>query len=160
MQNKVTFLWRLWLSQLSHAMMSRWWAMANLKIHDGISLWRPVLGLLSWYPIFGSNNCNSFEDWVPNDFIYGWPISECVAEIPTSLLQWRHNERNGVSNHQPHDRLLNRLFRRRSKKTSKLHVTGLREGNTQVTGKFPSQRASNAENASIWWGHHDHRVPG
>ena len=30
-----------------------------------------------------------------------------------------------VSNHQPHDCLLNRLSRRRSKKTSKLHVNGL-----------------------------------
>ena len=25
-----------------------------------------------------------------------------------------------------------------------------------VTGGFPSQRASNAENASIWWRHHEH----
>ena len=28
-------------------------------------------------------------------------------------LQWRHNGRDIVSNHQPHDCLLNRLFRRR-----------------------------------------------
>ena len=35
-------------------------------------------------------------------------------------LQWRHNEGDGVSNHQPHDCLLNRLFRGRSKKISKL----------------------------------------
>ena len=40
-------------------------------------------------------------------------------------LHWRHNDRNGVTNHQPHGCLLNRLFRRRSKKTSKLRVTGL-----------------------------------
>ena len=40
-------------------------------------------------------------------------------------LQWRHNERDGVSNHQPHDCLFNRLFRRRSKKTSKLCVRGI-----------------------------------
>ena len=39
-------------------------------------------------------------------------------------LQRRHNGRDSVSNHQPHDCLLNRLFRRRSKKTSKLRVTG------------------------------------
>ena len=39
-------------------------------------------------------------------------------------LQWRHNECDGVSDHQPHDCLLNLLFRRRSKKTSKLRVTG------------------------------------
>ena len=45
-------------------------------------------------------------------------------------LRWRHNERDGVSNHQPHDCLLNRLFKRRSKRTSKLWVTGLCEGNS------------------------------
>ena len=66
-------------------------------------------------------------------------------------LQWRHNERDGVSNHQPHNCLLNRLFRRRSKKTSQLCVTGLYVGNSPVTGEFPAQRASNAENVSIWW---------
>ena len=39
-------------------------------------------------------------------------------------LQWRHKGRDSVSNHQPHDCVLNRLFRRRSEKTSKLRVTG------------------------------------
>ena len=48
-----------------------------------------------------------------------------------------------------------RLFRRRSKKTSKLRVTGLCEGNSPVTGEFFAQRDSNAENVSIWWRHHD-----
>ena len=40
-------------------------------------------------------------------------------------LLWRHKGRDDVSIHQPHDCLLNRSFRRRSKKTSKLRVTGL-----------------------------------
>ena len=70
-------------------------------------------------------------------------------------LQWRHNARDGVLNHQPYDCLLNRLFRGRSKKTSKLRVTGLCKGNSTVTGEFPAQRASYAENVSIWWCHHD-----
>ena len=54
-------------------------------------------------------------------------------------LQWRHNGHNGVSNHQPHDCLLNPLPRRRSKKTSKLRVTGFCAGNKwPVTRKmFP-----------------------
>ena len=52
-------------------------------------------------------------------------------------LQWRHNRCHGISNHQPHAYLLNRLFRRRSKKTSKLRVTGLCAGNSTVTGEFP-----------------------
>ena len=69
-------------------------------------------------------------------------------------LQWRHNGRDGVSNLQPHGCLLNRLFRRRSKKTSKLRVTGLCAGNSPGTGEFPAQMASYAENASIRWRHH------
>ena len=43
----------------------------------------------------------------------------------TSSLQWQHNGRDGVSNHRRPDCLLNCLFRRRSKKTPKLRVTGL-----------------------------------
>ena len=69
-------------------------------------------------------------------------------------LRWRHNERNGVSNHQPHDYLLNRLFRRRSKKTSKVCVTGFCDENSPVAGEFPAQRDSYAENVSIWWRYH------
>ena len=68
-------------------------------------------------------------------------------------FQWRHNGRDSVSTHQPRDCLLNRLFRHRWKKTSRLRVTGLCEGNSLVTGEFPAQRASNAKNASIWWRH-------
>ena len=63
------------------------------------------------------------------------------------------NEHDGHSNHRRLDCLLNRLFRRRSKKTSQLRVTGLCEGNSPVTGEFPAQRASNAEDVSIWWSH-------
>ena len=55
-------------------------------------------------------------------------------------LQWRHNEHDGVSNHQPNDCLLNCLFRRRSKKRSKLRVTGLCAGNSLVTGESPAHR--------------------
>ena len=58
-----------------------------------------------------------------------------------------------VSNHQPHHWLLNRLFRSKSKKTSKLRVTGLCAGNSPGTGEFPAQIASNEENVSIWWRH-------
>ena len=60
-------------------------------------------------------------------------------------LQCNNNGRNGISNHQPHHCLLIGLFRRRSKKTSKLRVTGLCGGNSQVTGEFPAERASTAE---------------
>ena len=47
-----------------------------------------------------------------------------------STLLWRHNDHDCGSNYQPHGCLLNRLFRRKSKKTSKLRVTGLCVGNS------------------------------
>ena len=59
-----------------------------------------------------------------------------------------------ASNHRRLDYLLGRFFRCTSKKTSKLRVTGLCEGKPPVTDGFVSQRASNAEDISIWWRHH------
>ena len=77
----------------------------------------------------------------------------CLAIWCNSLL-WRHNGHDSVSNHQPHDCVLNLLFRRRSKETSKLRLTGLCVGNSPMTGEFPAQMASYAENVSIWWRYH------
>ena len=79
----------------------------------------------------------------------------CKGIYISQTLQWCHNERNGVSNHRRLHCLLNFLFSRRSKKTSKLSVIGLCMGNSPVTGEFPAQKASNAENVSIWWRHHE-----
>ena len=79
-------------------------------------------------------------------------VSDCNPRV--FPLQLHHNGHNIVSNHQPRVCLLNRLFRRRSKKTSKIRVPGLCTGNSPVTGEFPAQMASNAENVSIWWRHH------
>ena len=73
---------------------------------------------------------------------------------PWNSLRWRQNGHDSVSNNQPRECLLNRLIRCRSKKTLKLRVTGLCVGNSPETGGFPAQRASNAENVSIWWRHH------
>ena len=187
---------------------------------------------------------------VSHEWCLGYSISSCIG----STLQWRHNGRHGVSNHQPHHCLLNRLFGRRSnkisklrlcagnspgpvnsppkgsvtrkmfpfddvimndfdssvdlsassaviyatkcllnimcsrisythysdvimsamasqitslkiaystvyseedKKTSKLRATGLCAGNSLMACELPAQRASNAENVSVWWRHHD-----
>ena len=85
-------------------------------------------------------------------------IEMCIDRkiyIVCNTLQWRHNGHDSVSNHQPHDCLLNGLLKRRSKKTSRLRVTGLCAGNSPGTGEFPAQMASNAENVSIWWRHHE-----
>ena len=81
-------------------------------------------------------------------------ISHCCCRVIETTLQWRHNGCDNASNHQPCDCLLNRLFRRRSKKTSNLRATGLCAGNSPGTGEFPAQMASYAENVSIWWRYH------
>ena len=111
--------------------------------------------------------------WPPGNYINSL-VQDCSISISNTLellqsctkpsgskssLQWHHNGHDCFSNHQPHDRLLNCLFRRRSMKTSKLHVTGLCAGNSPGTAEFLAQMASNVENVSIWWCHHDLITP-
>ena len=99
---------------------------------------------------YGSGNrLSNINNWY---FCIIWCISQFIqhnnqlTKTPTSTsiipLRWRHNERDSVSNHQPHSCLLNRLFRRRSKKTSKLRVTGLCVWNSPVNSphKWPVMR--------------------
>ena len=107
-----------------------------MQWYDISTLWFGILGILS------------------KIFCMQSSLSNGISERPNTL-RWRHNDHAGVSNHQPHGCLLNRLFRRKSKKTSKLRVTGLCAGNSPGTGEFPAQMASYAENVSIWWRHHD-----
>ena len=61
-------------------------------------------------------------------FLQWWTTGMVTSKLPTKFaLQWRHNERNGVSNHRRLYCLFNRIFKRRSsKKTSMLRVTGVR----------------------------------
>ena len=60
-----------------------------------------------------------------------------VLGVSWLSLQWRDNERDGDSNHRRPDCLLKCLFRRRSKKTTKLCVIGTCEGNSPATGESP-----------------------
>ena len=69
-------------------------------------------------------------------------------------LQWRHNERDGVSNHRRLHCLLNPLLRHISKKTSKLRVIGLCDGEPRATCGFLSQRVRKNKQNSIWWRYH------
>ena len=81
-----------------------------------------------------NNNYNDTHDNInmnDSDRIQNWWYS--IRTDIVSLL-WRHNDRDGVSNHQPYDCLLKCLFRRKSKKTSKLRVTGLCAWNSPVNG--------------------------
>ena len=46
------------------------------------------------------------------------------------------------------------VYLHKSKKASKLRVTGLCAGNSPEAGEFSAKMASNAESVSIWWRHH------
>ena len=111
------------------------------------------------YSCYTRGSCYN-KNWLYNDHINNnnktsnHDLCSKVRLTHCMPLQWRHSERDGVSNHRHLDCSLNRLFKRRSKKTPKLRVTGLCEGNSPETGEFPSQNVSNAENVSIWWRHH------
>ena len=37
-----------------------------------------------------------------------------------------------------------------------VHPIVYSDAHQKVTGEFPAQMASNAENTSIWWGHHEY----
>ena len=69
-------------------------------------------------------------------------------------LHWRHNDHDGVLNHQHHGCLLkcySDADQRKHQSSASLAFCGEFTG----TGEFPAQRASYAENVSIWWRHHD-----
>ena len=117
---------RLFTNTISH----RDYAKQKLLISNHI-LQKTICVIIYLCPYFGSNvsengswcGCTSphhLNNWL-------WPHT----------LQWRYNGRDGVTNHQPPHCLLSRLFGRRSKKTSKLRVTGL-------------------ENIYFWWRHHEY----
>ena len=114
-----------------------------------------LLGTLNTFPCNASQRTFLSKKWLWNVvymFVFLFRF-QCAWLRDITSLQCRHNERDGVSNHQPYDCLPKRLFRHRSKEASKLRVAGLCEGNSPVTGEFPAQRASNAENVSTWWRH-------
>ena len=127
---------------------------------DGIWCFHKSKGL---YKPFYSDGTDIFVWYSAREICRGmgtdcWKHKDALHAADETLIQVNlhhyddvimgENGRDGISNHQPHDCLLNRLFRRRSKKTSKLRVTGLCAWNSPGTGEFPAQMASYAENVS------------
>ena len=108
-------------------------AMASQITINVTTTWHPIIPLYhlitvtSWWLRW---RLKSPLMWQPS----GTRSCRCIIS-----LQWRHNSCDGVLNHHPYDCLLNRLFRRISKKTSKLRVTGLCEGNSPAPGEFPAK---------------------
>ena len=81
--------------------------------------------------------------------------------LPVYSITWRHNERDAsqitsltIVCSQP-------FIQAQIKENIKYpRYWPLCAGNSPVTGEFPAQRASNAENVSIWWCHHaNSKVP-
>ena len=79
--------------------------------------------------------------WWPST-VMCWGICRHSDKQICVPLHWRHNGLNSISNHQPHHCLLNRLFRHRSKKISKLRISGFCAGNSPVNSphKWPVTR--------------------
>ena len=154
---------------------SDWRANANINFHQ-VAFLSIAQIYAHWlvFHLFGYRTVNSLlfvwnsPTWLYNCWfatICNTPVVQLCKQFfsPPSvedyLLQLPYNHHNGcdsVSNHQPRGCLLKRLFRRKSMKTSKLRVAGLCAGNSPGTGESLAQMASNAENVSIWWRHHEY----
>ena len=94
---------------------------------------------------------SSWTEWALNVLIqkkfehkvaWKYDYNTSITILMAFALRWRDNERDGVSNHQPHDFLSNVYSGADQSKYS------------PFTGEFPAQRASNVETVSIWWHHH------
>ena len=88
------------------------------------------------------NIWNGFQISSRSLVLMKYPQNELIGDKTGVLwralaLRWRHNGHDGVSNHQPRHCLLNRLFGCRSKKTSKLRVTGFVRGIHRRPGNSP-----------------------
>ena len=102
------------------------------------------------------------EVWIESSYVREnytfvlYPAGDPIIQTLKSW-RWRHNERDSVSNYQPHDFLLNRLFKRRSKKTLKRHFTGHRaeihRGSVNSPHKWPVTRKMFPFDGVImcWW---------
>ena len=78
--------------------------------------------------IFKRDICTSYHQINP----------DIIFQAGQWSLQWHHYERNGVSNHQPHNsQLFTEAFIQEQMKTSKLRVAGLCAWNSPVTGDSP-----------------------
>ena len=138
---KVEFNCRLpWIPHIIHELL-------QIKYIFVISLMPVSLLFLIWAAGRRLISCN----WIGANSEEN-PVTQSGFTTAVTTLRWRHND--GLSNHQPHDCLLNRLFRYRSRKTSKLRVTGLCAGNSPVTSECPAKKVSDADNVSTWWRHH------
>ena len=154
-QNKLIMILVKWA--LCRESLIAWWLLIGIRPSTttiSISLWLAQISYNQhrFAQCHQTNTCHGMETISLSLALLGVNARSLVDSPHNMLqgldasLQWRYNGCDGVWNNQPHDCLHNRLFRRRSKKTSKLRVTGLRVGNSPLAGEFPTLMSSNAEN--------------
>ena len=87
------------------------------------------------------------HDWLQSIMPSAAFTLQCVQPRLRFLqpVQRRHNEHGGVSNRPGVSSVWSTFVHAHVKEISKFRIAGLCEGNPPVTGRFPSQRASNAE---------------
>ena len=107
---------------------------------------------LQWYITFETGPClkvwKAFESWELNREFNTVPLHVRHGVWNHGPLEWCHNERDDIWNHRRLDYLLSRLFRRRSKKTSTLQVTGLCEGKYTIWWRLHATQATNCSHES------------
>ena len=157
----VPFLWKTlhWLIYCKCMRpISQWWLIQAVVIWGDEHIF-PVVIFHRWFyfHLFGYKTMNSPQNWLKwliikaNTAAFShttqwsvlcWSGVSCKPRSSIRNERWslqcRHNGCDGVSNYQRLDCLFNRLFSRRSKKTSKLRVTGLCARNSPVTSEFPA----------------------
>ena len=123
--------------------------------------WKTIFHCIVYLMVYLTNtSIGSDNDWAPNMQNYMQQILNWLQAWSCKLVLWecRYNDViMGAMASQITSLTIvcSAVYSmRRSKKTSKLRVTGPLCGNSPVTGEFPAQRASNVENVSIWWRHH------
>ena len=102
--------WRMWYEVFTY----KWSRSVPVICHWCVDTDSYAGGLVYLYRIYHATSVHYRGAWI---------TKRKSCSVPS--LQWRHSGRDSVSNHQPHDCLINRLFRRRSNQTSKFRVTGL-----------------------------------
>ena len=141
------------------------WIFDILRFHDDVSKWKHFSRYWSFVRGIQRSPLNSplkgqWRGALKFSFIRvwtnGWINNRNAGDLGLHHTHYDTERVSFVYIHTYSTCLLNRSFGRRSKKTSKLRVTGLCVGNSPETGEFPAQMASNAENVSIWWRHHYH----
>ena len=98
------------------------------------------LKIIFWNEIFLCENYFALSSLWSSNY-----LRRLVLGYHCFTLEWRHNERNWSQITRVSIVYSHFFFRRRPKKILK----------PRVTGEFPAQRASNVENYSIWWRHHE-----